>query len=86
MNIDDQQYVPQLMPEYTLPIMKGIRESSPAHGIVLSPLLGFPQPLTKRLEPLGAYNSPKASAFEGSSVHKDGYRPFQLLMYYLSIV
>ena len=77
MDADDQQHgalhPPQPMPEYTLPIKKEMRESSPAQSTEASAteddylLLS-----TGRPEPVGANDVP---AFEGPSVKNAGYRP-----------
>ena len=78
-NPDDQQHAaavpPQPMPEYTLPIKKEIRESSPAHSADVPSPDDYLQPITVRPEPLGANNVQKQCVSEGSSLKNAGYRP-----------
>ena len=80
MNADDQQHaaaVPsQPMPEYTLPIKKEMRESSPAHTPEVSTVAedDYLLPSTGRPEPVGAND---ISAFEGSSLKNAGHRPME---------
>ena len=69
MNADDQQHTaavpPQPMPEYTLPIKKEMRESSPAHSTEVSAAEDdYLLPSTGRPEPVGANEVP---TFEGTS-------------------
>ena len=69
MDADDQQHAaavpPQPMPEYTLPIKKEMRESSPAHSTEVSAAEDdYLLPSTGRPEPVGANDLPVC---EGSS-------------------
>ena len=77
-NVDSEQQVeagpPQPMPEYTLPIKKEMRESSPAHGTDAPSPEDYLQPVTVRPEPVGANDVPKPLVFEGSSLKNVGYR------------
>ena len=70
----------QPMPEYTLPIKKEIRESSPAHGADPPSPEDYLQPVTVRPEPVGANDLPKSLVFEGSSLKNVGYRPESLMV------
>ena len=78
MNADNQQHaavVPPLpMPEYTLPIEKALRESSPAPSAEESAAEAddYLLPSTGRPEPVGSNDIPP---FEGSSLKNIGYRP-----------
>ena len=65
---------PQPIPEYTLPIKKEMRESSPANSTdMLAAAEGdYLLPSTGRPEPVGAHDVP---VFEGSSLKNAGYRP-----------
>ena len=77
MNADDQQHAaavpPQPMPEYTLPIKKEMRESSPAQSTEASATEDdYLLPSTGRPEPVGAHDVP---SFEGSSLKNVVYRP-----------
>ena len=79
MNADDQQQAavvpPQPMPEYTLPIKKEMRESSPSHNADRSLSEDYLKPVTVRPEPVGANDIPVSTVFEGSSLKTAGYRP-----------
>ena len=82
MNADDQKHtaaIPlQPMPEYTLPIKKEMRESSPAHSTEASATEDdYLLPSTGRPEPVGAHDVP---SFEGSSVKNAVYRPESALV------
>ena len=81
MNADNEQQAaavsPQPMPEYTLPIKKEMRESSPAH-ITDEPVEDYLQPVTVRPEPVGANDVHESSVFEGSSLNNVGYRPHSM--------
>ena len=78
MNTNDQQHAaavvpPQPMPEYTLPIKKEMRESSPAQSREASATEDdYLLPSTGRPEPVGAHDVP---SFEGSSLKNAVYRP-----------
>ena len=84
MNADDQQHAaavpPQPMPEYTLPIKKEMRESSPSHSADLSLSEDYLKPVTVRPEPVGANDIPVSTMFEGSSLKTDGYRPDSVMV------
>ena len=82
MNADDQQHAaavpPKPMPEYTLPIKKGMRESSPAQSTEESATEDdYLLPSTGRPEPVGAHDVP---SFEGSSLKNAVYRPESALV------
>ena len=82
MDSDDQQHgaadPPQPMPEYTLPIKKEIRESSPAQSTEASATEDdYLLPSTGRPEPVGANDVP---SFEGSSMKNAGYRPDSVMV------
>ena len=75
-NADDQQQAaaipPQPKPEYTLPIKKELRGSSPAHSTEVSATEGdYLLPSTGRPEPVGAN---EVSAVEGSSLKNIRHR------------
>ena len=76
MNADDQQretVPPPPMPEYTLPIKKEVRESSPAQSTEVSAAEDdYLLPSTGRPEPVGSNDIP---AFEGTSLKNATYRP-----------
>ena len=84
LNVDNEQQTadvpPQPMPEYTLPIKKEIRESSPAHKNDVPSPEDYLQPVTVRPEPVGANDLSKAVAFEGSSLKYSGYRPDSVMI------
>ena len=84
LNIDNEQQTadvpPQPMPEYTLPIKKEIRESSPIRSNDVPSPEDYLQPVTVRPEPVGANDLPKAVAFEGSSLKNSGYRPDSVMI------
>ena len=81
---DDEQPTvavpPQPMPEYTLPIKKEIRESSPACSNDIPSPEDYLQPVTIRPEPVGANDVPKSVVFEGSSLKNSGYRPDSVMI------
>ena len=69
---------PQPMPEYTLPIKKEMRESSPAQSAeVPAEVNDYLLPSTGRPEPVGAHDVPTCP-FEVSSLKNAGYRPESL--------
>ena len=77
MNADDQQHaaaaLPQPMPEYTLPVKKEMRGSSPVNSKEESVTEDdYLLPSTGRPEPVGAN---EVAVFEGSSMKNAGYRP-----------
>ena len=78
MNADDQQNAavvpPQPVPEYTLPIKKEMRETSPAHSKEVSAAEAddYLLPSTGLPELVGAN---EISTFEGLSLKNAGYRP-----------
>ena len=81
MNAQEKQHTaavpPQPMPEYTLPIKKEMRESSPAQSTEASATEDdYLLPSTGRPEPVGAHDVP---SFEGSSVKNTVYRPDSLV-------
>ena len=84
MQADDQQHAaavpPQPMPEYTLPIKKEMRESSPARSTDAPSPEDYLQPVTVRPEPVGANDAPQSSLFEGSSLKNAGYRPESVMV------
>ena len=85
MNADDQQHAatvpPQPMPEYTLPIKKEMRESSPSHSTEVSAAEDdYLLPSTGRPEPVGANEGQQPSVFEGSSLKNAVYRPDSVLV------
>ena len=84
MNSDDLKHAavvpPQPMPEYTLPIKKEMRESSPAHSTDAPSSEDYLQPITVRPEPVGAHDVPQSSVFEGSSLKNAGYRPESVMV------
>ena len=81
MHADDQQQTavpPQPMPEYTLPIKKEMRASSPANNTEASPTEDdYLLPSTGRPEPVGSNDVP---AFEGSSLKNANYRPDSVMV------
>ena len=77
-NVDDQQHAeavpPQPVPEYTLPIKKEMRESSPPHSKEVSAAEDdYLLPSTGRPEPVGS-NDIDGPAFEGLLSKNAGYR------------
>ena len=74
MTADDQKHAvtvpPQPMPEYTLPIKKEMRESSPAQ--VSAAEDDYLLPSTGRPEPVGAHD---VSLMEGALMKNEGRRP-----------
>ena len=82
MNADDNQQTeavpPQPITEYTLPIKKEMRASSPANSTEVSATEDdYLMPSTGRPEPVGANDVP---AFDGSSLKNAGYRPDSVMV------
>ena len=80
LNANEQQHAvvvpPQPIPEYTLPIKKEMRQSSPAHSTeVPAAEDDYLLPSAGRPEPVGANEVQKPSGFEGSSLKNVLYRP-----------